>query len=65
LKGEQIFELVAFFVADKSASTGQTLQSIKTTNLKHFSSGNLDEKETIYYVGTNDYLLMMAEINLL
>jgi len=59
LKGEQIFELVDFFVADKKAHplAGLTFTIDKNNQPKNILvQGKPIEKETIYYVGTNDYL---------
>ncbi|MCL6461731.1 MAG: 5'-nucleotidase C-terminal domain-containing protein [Flavobacterium micromati] len=59
LKGEQIFELVDFFVADKKAHplAGITFLIDKKNQPKNILvQGKPVEKETIYYVGTNDYL---------
>ena len=59
LKGEQIFELVDFFVTDKKAHplAGLTFTIDKNNRPKNILvQGKPIEKETIYYVGTNDYL---------
>jgi 2',3'-cyclic-nucleotide 2'-phosphodiesterase (5'-nucleotidase family) len=59
LKGEQILELVDFFVADKKAHplAGLTFLIDKNKQPKNILvRGKPVEKETIYYVGTNDYL---------
>jgi 2',3'-cyclic-nucleotide 2'-phosphodiesterase (5'-nucleotidase family) len=59
LKGEQILELVDFFVADKKAHplAGLTFLIDKNKQPKNILvQGKPVEKETIYYVGTNDYL---------
>ena len=59
LKGEQIFELVDFFITDKKAHplAGLTFTIDKNNRPKNILvQGKPIEKETIYYVGTNDYL---------
>lgn len=59
LKGEQILEMVDFFVAEKKAHplAGVTF-TIGKNNLPKdiLVQGKPVEKEAIYYVGTNDYL---------
>jgi 2',3'-cyclic-nucleotide 2'-phosphodiesterase (5'-nucleotidase family) len=59
LKGEQIFELVDFYLADKKAHplAGITFLIDKKNQPRNILvQGKPLEKETIYYVGTNDYL---------
>ncbi|SHG18531.1 5'-nucleotidase, C-terminal domain [Flavobacterium segetis] len=59
MKGEQVFELVDFFIIDKKAHplAGVTFTIDKNNRPKNILvQGKPVEKETIYYVGTNDYL---------
>ena len=59
LKGEQVLELVDFFIADKKAHplAGITFTIDKANQPKNILiQGKPLDKETIYYVGTNDYL---------
>lgn len=59
LKGEQIFELVDYFIATKKPHplSGITFTISKDNVAKNILvQGKLVEKETIYYVATNDYL---------
>lgn len=59
LKGEQIFELVAYFIAEKKPHplSGITFTIDKNNTAKNILvQGKSIEKDKIYYVGTNDYL---------
>lgn len=59
LKGEQIFELVNYFISEKKAHplAGMTFTIDKNNQAKNILiQGKPVEKETLYYVGTNDYL---------
>ncbi len=59
LKGEQIFELVDYFIATKKPHplSGITFTISKDNVAKNtLVQGKPVEKATIYYVGTNDYL---------
>ncbi|MBP4142426.1 5'-nucleotidase C-terminal domain-containing protein [Flavobacterium sp. P4023] len=59
LKGEQINEMVDFFIADKKPHplSGITFTIDKNNQSKKILvQGKPLQKETIYYVGTNDYL---------
>lgn len=59
LKGEQINEMVDFFIADKKPHplSGITFTIDKNNQSKNILvQGKPLQKETIYYVGTNDYL---------
>jgi 2',3'-cyclic-nucleotide 2'-phosphodiesterase (5'-nucleotidase family) len=59
LKGEQIFEMVDFFIAEKKPHplSGATFTIDKNNVAKNILvQGKPVQKETIYYVGTNDYL---------
>ncbi|MBG6110121.1 2',3'-cyclic-nucleotide 2'-phosphodiesterase (5'-nucleotidase family) [Flavobacterium sp. CG_23.5] len=59
LKGEQVFELVDYFIAEKKPHplSGITFTIDKNNKAKNIIvRGKPVEKETIYYVGTNDYL---------
>ena len=59
LKGEQIMEMVAFFIAEKKPHplAGITFTIDKSNVAKDILvQGQPIEKERIYYVGTNDYL---------
>ena len=59
LKGEQVFELVDYFIAEKKPHplSGITFTIDKNNKAKNILvQGKPVEKETIYYVGTNDYL---------
>ena len=59
LKGEQIFEMVDFFIAEKKPHplSGVTFTIDKNNVAKNILvQGKPVQKETIYYVGTNDYL---------
>ncbi|MFV8341918.1 5'-nucleotidase C-terminal domain-containing protein [Flavobacterium sp. XS2P39] len=59
LKGEQIFELVAYFIAEKKPHplSGITFTIDKNNAArKILVQGKPIEKEKVYYVGTNDYL---------
>ena len=59
LKGEQIFELVDYFIAGKKPHpiSGITLTISKDNTAKDILiQGKPVEKDTIYYVATNDYL---------
>ena len=59
LKGEQIFEMVDFFIAEKKPHplAGVTFTIDKNNVAKNILvQGKPVQKETIYYVGTNDYL---------
>jgi 2',3'-cyclic-nucleotide 2'-phosphodiesterase (5'-nucleotidase family) len=59
LKGDQIFEMVTYFIASKKPHplSGITF-TISKDNLPQniLVNGQILEKEKIYYVGTNDYL---------
>ena len=59
LKGEQIFEMVNYFIAEKKAHplAGMTFTIDKNNQAKNILiQGKPVEKDTLYYVGTNDYL---------
>jgi 2',3'-cyclic-nucleotide 2'-phosphodiesterase (5'-nucleotidase family) len=59
LKGEQIYEIADFIIVDKKPHplSGLTFTIDKNKQAKNLSiQGKPIEKETIYYVGTNDYL---------
>ncbi|WP_035671634.1 5'-nucleotidase C-terminal domain-containing protein [Flavobacterium sp. 83] len=59
LKGEQIFELVDYFIAEKKPHplSGITFTIDKNTAAKNILvQGKPIDKNKIYYVGTNDYL---------
>ena len=59
LKGEQILEMVDYFIATKKPHplSGITFTIGKNNNAKNILvQGKPVEKETIYYVATNDYL---------
>ena len=59
LKGEQINEMVDFLIADKKAHplAGVTFTIDKNNQSKNILvQGKPLQKETLYYVGTNDYL---------
>lgn len=59
LKGEQILELVDYFIATKKAHpiAGLTFTIDKTNQAKNILvQGKALNSETLYYVGTNDYL---------
>ena len=59
LKGEQINEMVDFLIADKKSHplSGITFTIDKSNKSKNvLVQGKPIQKETIYYVGTNDYL---------
>jgi 2',3'-cyclic-nucleotide 2'-phosphodiesterase (5'-nucleotidase family) len=59
LKGAQIIEMVDFFIAEKKPHplAGVTFTIDKNNNAKNIEvQGKPVQKETIYYVGTNDYL---------
>ena len=59
LKGEQIIEMVDFFIAEKKPHplAGVTFTIDKNNVAKNIIvQGKPVQKETIYYVGTNDYL---------
>jgi 2',3'-cyclic-nucleotide 2'-phosphodiesterase (5'-nucleotidase family) len=59
LKGEQILELVNYFIAGKKPHplAGMTFTISKNNIAKNIMiQGKPFEKEHIYYVGTNDYL---------
>lgn len=59
LKGEQVFELVDYFIASKKPQplSGITFTIGKNNVAKNILvQGKPIEKETIYYVATNDYL---------
>ena len=59
LKGEQIFELVDYFIVTKKAHplAGMTFTIDKNNQPKNILvQGKAVEKEAIYYVATNDYL---------
>jgi 2',3'-cyclic-nucleotide 2'-phosphodiesterase (5'-nucleotidase family) len=59
LKGEQIYEIADFIIAYKKPHplSGLTFTIDKSKQAKNILiQGNPIEKETIYYVGTNDYL---------
>jgi 2',3'-cyclic-nucleotide 2'-phosphodiesterase (5'-nucleotidase family) len=59
LKGEQILEMVDFFIAEKKPHplAGLTFTIDKNNTAKNIAvQGKPVQKETIYYVGTNDYL---------
>lgn len=59
LKGEQIFEMANYFIAEKKAHplAGMTFTIDKNNQAKNILiQGKPVEKETLYYVGTNDYL---------
>jgi 2',3'-cyclic-nucleotide 2'-phosphodiesterase (5'-nucleotidase family) len=59
LKGEQIQEIASFIIADKKPHplSGMTFTIDKNKQAKNILiQGNPLEKETIYYVATNDYL---------
>ena len=59
LKGEQIFELVDYFIAGKKPHpiSGITFSISKDNTAKNILiQGKPVEKDTIYYVATNDYL---------
>ena len=59
LKGEQIIEMVEFFIAEKKSHplAGITFTIDKNKVAKNILvQGKPVQKETIYYVGTNDYL---------
>ena len=59
LKGEQINEMVDFLISDKKAHplAGLTFTIDKNNQSKNILvQGKPLQKETIYYVGTNDYL---------
>jgi 2',3'-cyclic-nucleotide 2'-phosphodiesterase (5'-nucleotidase family) len=59
LKGEQILELVDYFIVTKKAHplAGMTFTIDKNNQPKNILvQGKTVEKEAIYYVATNDYL---------
>jgi len=59
LKGEQIFEMVDYFIATKKPHplSGITFTITKNNTAKNvLVQGKPVEKDTIYYVATNDYL---------
>ncbi len=59
LKGDQIIEMVDFFIAEKKSHplAGITFTIDKNNVAKNILvQGKPVQKETIYYVGTNDYL---------
>nr|WP_309759733.1 5'-nucleotidase [Flavobacterium sp.] len=59
LKGDQIIEMVDFFIAEKKSHplAGVTFAIDKNKVAKNILvQGKPVQKETIYYVGTNDYL---------
>jgi 2',3'-cyclic-nucleotide 2'-phosphodiesterase (5'-nucleotidase family) len=59
LKGDQIFEMVAYFIASKKPHplSGITFTISKDNLPKNvLINGEVVEKEKTYYVGTNDYL---------
>lgn len=59
LKGDQIIEMVDFFIAEKKSHplAGVTFTIDKNKVAKNILvQGKPVQKETIYYVGTNDYL---------
>ncbi|MFV8327398.1 5'-nucleotidase C-terminal domain-containing protein [Flavobacterium sp. ZS1P14] len=59
LKGEQVFELAAYFIAEKKPHpiSGITFTIDKNNTAKNILvQGKPIEKEKIYYIGTNDYL---------
>ena len=59
LKGEQIYEIVDYFIAEKQPHplSGLTFTIGKNNNPKNILvQGKPLEKDKIYYVGTNDYL---------
>lgn len=59
LKGEQVFELVDYFIAAKKPHplSGITFTITKNNTAKNILvQGKPVEKDTIYYVATNDYL---------
>ena len=59
LKGDQIIEMVDFFIAEKKSHplAGVTFTIDKNKVAKNILvQGKQVQKETIYYVGTNDYL---------
>jgi 2',3'-cyclic-nucleotide 2'-phosphodiesterase (5'-nucleotidase family) len=59
LKGEQIFELVDYFIAEKKPHplSGITFTIDKNNTAKNILvQGKPVDKDKIYYVGTNDYL---------
>ena len=59
LKGAQIIEMVDFFIAEKKPHplAGVTFTIDKNNNAKNIEvQGKPVQKETLYYVGTNDYL---------
>ncbi len=59
LKGDQIIEMVDFFIAEKKSHplAGVTFTIDKNNFAKNILvQGKPVQKETIYYVGTNDYL---------
>jgi 2',3'-cyclic-nucleotide 2'-phosphodiesterase (5'-nucleotidase family) len=59
LKGEQILELVDYFIATKKAHpiAGLTFTIDKNNHAKNILvQGKVLNSETLYYVGTNDYL---------
>jgi 2',3'-cyclic-nucleotide 2'-phosphodiesterase (5'-nucleotidase family) len=59
LKGEQIYEIADFIISDKKPHplSGLTFTIDKNKQVKNMLiQGKPIEKETIYYVGTNDYL---------
>tara|TARA_R110002126_G_scaffold264407_2_gene407414 strand:- start:299 stop:1078 length:780 start_codon:yes stop_codon:yes gene_type:complete len=59
LKGEQIFEIVTYFIAEKKPHplSGLTFTIDKDNQPKNILvQGKKVEKDKVYYVGTNDYL---------
>ena len=59
LKGDQIIEMVDFFIAEKKSHplAGITFTIDKNKVAKNILvQGKIVQKETVYYVGTNDYL---------
>lgn len=59
LRGEQIYEIVDYFLAEKQPHplSGMTFTIDKNNNAKNILvQGKPLDKEKVYYVGTNDYL---------
>jgi hypothetical protein len=61
LKGDQIIEMVDFFIAEKITSVSRSHFTIDKNKVAKTKESQF-KKETIYYVGTNDYCLMVGTI---